>query len=68
MKWSSETSEYSPCAKSAPKTYTDTLRLHIQQTFAIANGPEGQRIKEDEEAFTDPDNIRVVLTGERKTF
>lgn len=47
---------------------TDSLRLHVQQALATANGPDGQSIREDEEAFTVPDNMKVVLAGERKSF
>jgi hypothetical protein len=38
--------------------------LHVQQCWAAMDGPEGQRAKEDEENFTVPERLRVVLMGE----
>lgn len=40
--------------------------LHVQQGLATINNPNGQRVKEDEEVFTIPDKLRVVLMGESK--
>ncbi|KAF2849637.1 hypothetical protein T440DRAFT_122730 [Plenodomus tracheiphilus IPT5] len=37
--------------------------LHIQQAMATMNSPDGQKMKEDEEAFTDTDKLRVILMG-----
>ena len=37
--------------------------LHVQQGMAAMNSPEGQRAKEDEEVFTVPEKLRVVLIG-----
>lgn len=37
--------------------------LHVQQCLAILNSPDGQRLKEDEERFTVPEKLRVVLMG-----
>lgn len=38
--------------------------LHLQQNYAIINGSEGQRIKDDEENFTIPHLLKVVILGE----
>jgi hypothetical protein len=43
-------------------TFQDELQL--QQCLAIANSEEGQPIKEDEERFSQPDQLRVVLMGQ----
>jgi hypothetical protein len=43
-------------------TFQDELGL--QQCLAIANGDEGQAIKEDEERFSVADQLRVVLMGQ----
>lgn len=40
--------------------------LHLQQGLAMMETPGGQRIKEDEYNFTDPDALVVVLMGDAK--
>lgn len=42
--------------------------LHVQQGLATINSPNGQRVKEDEEVFTIPEKLRVVLVGDSKTM
>jgi hypothetical protein len=37
--------------------------LHVQQGMAAINSPKGQEAKEDEEVFTVPEKLRVVLIG-----
>jgi hypothetical protein len=37
--------------------------LHMQQCYAMMNGLEGQRVKDDEENFTETEQLRVVLVG-----
>ncbi|RMZ71854.1 dimeric alpha-beta barrel [Pyrenophora seminiperda CCB06] len=37
--------------------------LHVQQCLSTLNSPEGQRLKEDEEQFTVPEKLRVVVMG-----
>jgi hypothetical protein len=37
--------------------------LHVQQGMAAINSPQGQEAKEDEEVFTDPEKLRVVLVS-----
>jgi hypothetical protein len=37
--------------------------LHIQQCLSMMNGPEGQRIKDDEETIAIPEKTRVILMG-----
>lgn len=48
--------------------FTDLTRLHIQQGLALINSPGGQMVKEDEEEFTIPEKLRVVLMGENKSL
>jgi hypothetical protein len=38
--------------------------LHVQQGMAAMNSQDGQRAKEDEEIFTIPEKLRVVLLDE----
>lgn len=38
--------------------------LHLQQALAVMNSPEAQKIKDDEELFTQADKLRVVVMGE----
>ncbi|KAF2127785.1 hypothetical protein P153DRAFT_387519 [Dothidotthia symphoricarpi CBS 119687] len=37
--------------------------LHLQQALAVINTPEGQKIKDDEERFTDAGKFQVVVMG-----
>ena len=47
-------------------TFQDELQL--QQCLAIANSSEGQAVKEEEERFSQPDELRVVLMGQSAIF
>lgn len=38
--------------------------LHMQQCYAAMNSLEGQQVKDDEENFTVPHLLKVVLVGE----
>jgi hypothetical protein len=38
--------------------------LHMMQCYAAMNSLEGQAVKDDEENFTDPHLLKVVLVGE----
>jgi hypothetical protein len=38
--------------------------LHMQQCYAMMNGLDGQRVKDDEENFTETQQLRVVLVGQ----
>lgn len=38
--------------------------LHMQQCYAQINSVEGQKMKDDEENFTDVEQLKVVLIGE----
>jgi hypothetical protein len=38
--------------------------LHLQQGMAVMNNEDGQRVREDEESFTVPEKLRIVLIGE----
>ncbi|KAH8723697.1 EthD domain-containing protein [Phaeosphaeriaceae sp. PMI808] len=38
--------------------------LHLQQGYSAVNHVEGQRIKDDEENFTVPQLMKIVLIGE----
>jgi hypothetical protein len=39
--------------------------LHMQQCLAAMNSMDGQRVKDDEENFTESHLLKVVLVGER---
>jgi len=41
--------------------------LHVQQCLAMLDSPDGQRLKEDEEKFTVPEKLRVVLMDNKGT-
>jgi hypothetical protein len=40
--------------------------LHLQQAMAMMESPEGQSAKDDEENFTIPDQMKVVIIGESR--
>jgi len=40
--------------------------LQLQQGLASINSPDGQRVKEHEEIFTIPEQLKVVVMAENK--
>ncbi|EDU48054.1 EthD domain containing protein [Pyrenophora tritici-repentis] len=47
----------------AMSEFTFRDELHVQQCLSILNSPDGQRLTDDEEKFTVPEKLRVVLMG-----